>query len=93
MVLIHPITGANVSVTGVSIVSFLVQCIMEVEVVPTGALLEADAYIVVEVLEAAVVRTHSSDLKYRDCCCDPNMGRMGHEDLMVILAPNISNKW
>ena len=64
---------------------------MEVEVVPTGALLEADAYIVVEVLEAAVVRMHSSDLKYRDCNYDPNMGWMGHEELMVVLASNISN--
>ena len=64
---------------------------MEVEVIPTWALLEVDTYTVVEVLEAAVVRMHSSDLKYQDCCCDPNMGWMGHEDLMVILAPNISN--
>ena len=55
-----------------------------------GDLLEADIYTVVEVLEA-VVRTHSNDPKYRDCCCDPNMGWMGHEDLMVALPPNISN--
>ena len=59
LVLTHPITGANVSVTGVPIVSFLVQSMMEVD--PTVALLEADAYIVLEVLEAAVVRPHASN--------------------------------
>ena len=57
-----------------------------------GALLEADAYTVVEVLEAVVVRMHSSYWKYRDCCCDPNVGQMCHEDLMVILTPNILNE-
>ena len=55
LVLIHPILGANVSVTGVPKVSFLVQNTMDVEVVPTGALLEVDMYIVVEVLDDAVV--------------------------------------
>ena len=55
---------------------------------PTGDLLEADAYTVVEVLEAAAVRMHASDPKYRYCDCDPNVGRMGHEDLVVTLAPN-----
>ena len=58
---------------------------------PTGALLEADAYTVVEVSEAVAVRTHASDPKYQDCDCDPNMGLMGHEDLMVALVPNTSN--
>ena len=58
---------------------------------PTGDLLEADAYTVVEVLEAAVVSTHSSDLKYRDCDCDPNVGWMGHKDLVVALVPDTSN--
>ena len=57
-----------------------------------GALLEVDIYAVVEVLEAVVVRMHSSDPKYRDCDCDPNVGWMGHKDLMVILAPNINNE-
>ena len=64
---------------------------MEVEVVPTGALLEADMYTVVEVLEAVAVRMHIRDPKYRDCCCNSNVGWLGHEDLMVILAPNINN--
>ena len=62
------------------------------EVDPTDDLLEADAYTVVEVSEVVVVRTHSSDLKYWDCCYEPNMGWMGHEDLIVTLAPNISNE-
>ena len=56
-----------------------------------GALLEVDTYTVVEVSEAVVVRTHSSDPKYRDCDCDPNVGRMGHQDLVVALGPNICN--
>ena len=56
-----------------------------------GDSLEADVYIVVDLSEAVTVRMHSSDPKYRDCDCGPNMGRMGHEDLMVILAPNISS--
>ena len=61
------------------------------EVDPTGDLLEVDVYTVVEVLEAAVVRIHSSDPKYQDCCCNPNVGQMSHKDLMVILAPSIGN--
>ena len=61
------------------------------EVDPTGDLLEADTYTVVGVSEAVAVRKHSNDPKYQDCCCDPNVGWMGHKDLMVILAPNISN--
>ena len=64
---------------------------MEVQGVPTGALLEAYIYTAVEVSEAVVVRMHSSDLRYRYCCCDPNVGLMGHKDLMLILAPKISN--
>ena len=63
--LIHPIAGANISVTRVPIVSFLVQSMMEVD--PMGDLLEADAYTVVEVSEAVVVRMHASDQRYRDC--------------------------
>ena len=62
-----------------------------VEVNPSGALLESDIYIVVEVSEAVVVRTHSNDLKYRDCDCDPNPGLTGHEDLIVALVPDTSN--
>ena len=64
---------------------------MEVKVVPTGALLEANTYTVVEVLEAVAVKMHSSDPRYQYCCYDPNVGLMGHEDLMAILPPNISN--
>ena len=56
-----------------------------------GDLLEVDTYTVVKVSEDMVVRTHSSDPKYRDCDCDPNMGWMGHEDLVVALAPITSN--
>ena len=55
-------------------------------------LLEADAYTVVEVSEAVAARMHSSDMKYQDCDCDPNMGRMGHKDLMITLAPDTSSK-
>ena len=40
---------------------------------------------------AVLVRMHSSDPKYQDCDCDPNGGLMGHEDLMVALAPDTSN--
>ena len=61
------------------------------EVDPTGDLLEADTYTVVEVSEAVVVRMHSSDPKYWDCDCDPNVGWMGHEDLVVTLGPNTGN--
>ena len=57
-----------------------------------GDLLEADVYNVVEVLESEV-KMHANVQKYRDCCCDPNVGKMGREDLMVTLAPdtNTSN--
>ena len=89
LILIHSISGANISVTGVPKVSFLVQNIMEVD--PTGNLLEVDAYIVVEVPDDAVVLACASDLKYRYCYYDPNMGLMGHKDLMVTLGHNIKN--
>ena len=56
-----------------------------------GDLLEVDAYTMVKVSEAVVVRMHSSDPKYRDCDCYPNMGLVGHEDLMVALGPNTGN--
>ena len=88
-VLIHPITGSNASVTGVPIVSFLVQSMLEVD--PMGDLLEADMYTVVEVPDAAVVWACTNDPKYQDCYCDPNVGLMGHEDLMVTLGHNINN--
>ena len=60
--LIYPITGANVSVTGVPIVSFLVQSMMEVD--PMVALLEAGMYTAVEVSDAAIVRTYASEQRY-----------------------------
>ena len=56
-----------------------------------GALSEADVHIVVEVSEAAVVRMHANVQRYRDCYCDPNVGLMGHKDLVVTLVPNTSN--
>ena len=56
-----------------------------------GDLLEADAYIVVEVLDDVVVWTRASDLKYWYCCYGANMGLMGHEDLMVDLGHNTNN--
>ena len=89
MVLIHPITSANISVTGVPIVNFLVQSMMEVD--PTVALLEAGMYTVVEVSEAAAVRPHASNYRYRYCYYDPNVGLMGYKDLMVALRLNTSN--
>ena len=58
---------------------------------PIGDLLEADACIVVEVLDDAVVWACASDPKYQYCCCDPNVGLMGHKDLMVTLKHNINN--
>ena len=61
-VLIHPISGANVSVTGVPIVSFLVRSMLEVD--PMGDLLEADVYTVEEVLDAAVAWACANDPKY-----------------------------
>ena len=56
-----------------------------------GDLLEADAYTVVEVLEFPVVRTHSNNPRYQYCDCDPNVGWMGHKDLVVTLGPNTGN--
>ena len=61
------------------------------EIDPTGDLLEADAYIMVEVSEAAVVRMHASVQRYQDCYCDPNVGLMGYEDLMITLVPDTNN--
>ena len=61
-ILIHPITGANVSVTGVPIVGFLVQSMVEMD--PTGDLLEVVMYTVEEVPDAVVVWAHANDLKY-----------------------------
>ena len=58
---------------------------------PTGDLLEVDAYTVEEVPDAAVVQAHANDLKYRYCYCDPNVGLMGHKDLMVTLGHIINN--
>ena len=59
MELIYPIVGANISVARVPIVSFLVQNIVELD--PIGDLLEADVYTVVEISEAAAVRTHANN--------------------------------
>ena len=56
-----------------------------------GDLLEADAYTVEEVPDAAVVQACANDPKYQDCYYDPNVGLMGHEDLMVALGHNINN--
>ena len=56
-----------------------------------GDLLEADMYILEEVPDAAVVWAHDNDPKYQDCYCDPNVGLMGHEDLMVTLGHNTNN--
>ena len=53
-------------------------------------MVEAGAYTVVAVLDAVAVRTHASDHRYPYCYCGPNMGLMGHEDLMVALAPDNS---
>ena len=55
------------------------------------ALLEVDIYTVVEVSDAVMVRTHASDQRYRYCDCGPNVGLMGHEDLMVALGPDTSD--
>ena len=60
------------------------------EVDPIVGLLEADTYTLVEVSEAVAVRTYSNDPKYLDCYCDPNVGLMGHEDLIVALGHNIN---
>ena len=56
-----------------------------------GVLLEADTYTVVEVLDDAVVWVCASNPKYQYCYCDPNVGLMGYEDLMVDLGHNIYN--
>ena len=61
------------------------------EVDPTVALLEVGMYTAVEVSDAAIVRTHASDQRYQYCDCGPNMGLMGHEDLMVALGPDTSD--
>ena len=37
------------------------------------------------------MQAHASVPKQRDCCCDTNVGRMGQDNLMVALAPDISN--
>ena len=50
-----------------------------------------DTYTVEEVPDAAVVWACANDPKYRDCYCDPNVGLMGHEDLIVALGHNINN--
>ena len=59
LVLIHPIAGANVLVTGVPIVSFLVQSMMEVD--PMVDLMEGGVYTVVKVSKDVVVRPHASN--------------------------------
>ena len=53
------------------------------EVDPTMALLEAGMYTTGKVLDSAMVRTHASDQRYQYCDCGPNVGLMGHEDLIV----------
>ena len=55
------------------------------------ALLEAGMYTAVEASDAAMVRTHASDQRYRYCDCGPNMGLMGQKDLMVALGPDTSD--
>ena len=55
------------------------------------ALLEVGLYTVVEVLDAAIVRTYVSDQRYQYCDCGPNVGLMGLKDLMVALGPDTSN--
>ena len=69
--------------------SFLVQSMMEVD--PTVALLEAGMYTAVEVSDAVMLRTHASDQRYLYCDCGPNVGLMGHKDLMVALGPDTSD--
>ena len=58
---------------------------------PALALLEAGVHIVVEVPDATVVRTHAIDQRYRYCFCGPNVGLIGHENLMAALEPDTSN--
>ena len=48
-------------------------------------------YTLVEVVEAVVVRMHSSDPKYQDCDWGPNVGLTSHEDLRVTLVPDTNN--
>ena len=55
---------------------------------PIVGLVEAGVYTMVEVLEAVAVQIHTSDSRYQDCYCDPNIGRMGHKDPVATLAPN-----
>ena len=55
------------------------------------ALLEAGLYTMMEVSEAAVVTTHASDQWYLYCYRGPNVGLMGHKDLIVALGPDTSN--
>ena len=47
-------------------------------------------YTVEEVPDSVVVGAHANDPKYRDCYCDPNVGLMGHKDLIVALGHNIN---
>ena len=56
-----------------------------------GALLEAVASSVVEVSEAVAMRMHASNQRYRYCDCDPNVGLMGHKDLVVALMADTGN--
>ena len=58
---------------------------------PMVALSEADAYTLLEVSELVAVRMHASNPRYQYCDCDTNVGLMGHEDLIVALAPDTSN--
>ena len=55
------------------------------------ALLEVGMYTAVEVSDAAIVRTHSSEQSYRYCYYGPNVGLMVHEDLKVALGRDTSN--
>ena len=61
------------------------------EVDPTVALLEAGMYTVVEVSDATMIRTHACDQRYQYCDCGPNVGLMGHKDLMLALGPDTSD--
>ena len=44
-----------------------------------------------EVSQAVAMRTYASNYRYQDCCCDPNMSLVGHEDLMAALTPDTIN--
>ena len=37
------------------------------------------------------MRTHANDQRYRLCDYGPNVGLMGHKDLMVALGPDTSD--